>query len=165
MPTPTPTYFMFDAARIRNSLAVKLPETTVTAGVVSLDDGANSIVPLFESIGAGELASIARHDQVGGVNLSYQIVGQDDDLTKKLTAKLLATGAGDVVAADPDILDISRYISPTDLTDDTLPGILIDEEGDLVISLVMLGSDELVEIQALSSGKMIHITYGMEEDE
>lgn len=165
MPTATPTYFMFDARRIGNKLLVKLPVSTIALESVTLDDGTNSILPLFEVIGAGELASIARHDQVGGVSLAYQITGQDDDLTKKLTAKLLATGAGDVVAAAPDSIDISKYISPTDLTDDTLPGILINEEGDLMISLLMLGEDELVEIQTLSGGKMINIVYGLEDEE
>jgi len=164
MVTATPTYFMFDAKRIGNKLSVKLPIYTTPIDSVALDDGTNSILPLFEVIGAGELASIARHDQVGGVNLAYQITGQDDDLTKKLTAKLLATGAGDIVATAPDTIDISKYISPTDLTDDTLPGILIDEEGDLVISLLMLGEDEIVEIQTLSGGKMIDIVYGLEEE-
>lgn len=158
-----PTFTM-TTPRIGNKRSVKLPESTIAIDSVTLDDGTRSILPVFESIGSGELASIARHDQVGGVRLAYQIVGQDDDLTKKLTAKLLATGAGDIVAAATDSIDISKYISPTDLTDDTLPGILIDEEGDLVISLLKLGTDELLEIQTLSGGKMINIVYGLEDE-
>jgi len=156
---PFDTFFHKPA--FKSPLKVKMPDNTIAPSATIMDDASASIVPLFEIIGGVELAKIARQDLVGGVGLSYEIIGEVDNVTQQITAKMLKAGARPPTVTGA--IDISKYISLVDLTDETLPGILIDEEGNLILSLLKLEGDEGVEIQALSGGNMIEVTYGLEE--
>jgi hypothetical protein len=146
---------------VKNTLAVKLKANTFAAENLTIEDASATITPLFEVFGSAELASIARHDTVGGVGLNYELTSEIDDITKDITAKFLKVGAPR--SAGVTTIDISKYISAVDLTDPSLPGILIDENGDLIINLIKLEGDEGVDVQALSGGTMVRVTYGMEE--
>lgn len=151
----------FHKTPFKSKLKVKLPDNQILPSSSTMDDASATIVPMFEIIGGVELATIARQDLVGGVGLAYEIVGEVDNVTKQITAKMLKAGVRPPTVAGA--IDISKYISPVDLTDETLPGILIDEDGNLILSLLKLEGDEGVEIQALSGGNMIEVTYGLEE--
>ena len=157
--TPYDTIFQLP---VKNKLSVKLSNNTMSEEVLTVDDASATIVPLFEVFGAAELASVARHDMVGGIGLGYELTAEVDDITKDITAKLLKVGAPTPVGVTA--LDISKYISAVDLTDPSLPGIMIDDNGDLVINLLKLEGDEGVEVQALSGGTMIKVTYGLEDE-
>lgn len=147
---------------VKNKLSVKLLANTFSSEAITVEDASATITPLFEVFGSAELASIARHDTVGGIGLNYELTAELDDITKDITAKLLRVGAPK--PAGVTALDISQYISPVDLTDSSLPGIMIDENGDLIINLIKLEGDEGVEIQALSGGIMVKVTYGLEDE-
>lgn len=157
MVNATPYANFFGGKTFDNKLKVKLPENTIGAPDEEYTD-ATDLILLFESLGAIELASITRQDLVGGIGLNYEIVGQVDNLTREVTARMLQA------APVPAAIDISKYIALEDIVDETLPGIMIDDEGNLVISLLQLGNDEAVEVQVLSGGNMIKIPYGLEED-
>ena len=151
---------LFDRVSIKNNRAVKLPENPIMPENPSLDSQSNSIVALFETLGAVELATITRHDMVSGSVVSYGLTGEVDDVTKEVTARMLRSGTPP--APPQGGIDISTYISEFDLTDSTLPGIMINDNGELVINLFKLGQDERVEVQALSGGNIININYGLE---
>lgn len=147
---------------VKNKLMVKLPSNTFSTEAITVDDASATIMPLFEVFGATELASVARHDQVGGIGLSYELVGEADNVAKDIAAKFLKVGVP--LPPGTSIIDISKYISLVDLTDPSLPGIMIDDNGDLIINLVKLEWDEGVEIQALSGGTMVRVMYGLEDE-
>lgn len=151
----------FNRPSFKNKLKVKLPENPISTPDEDSDDG-NALIPLFESIGAGELARITRQDLVGGIGLNYEIIGELDTITKEITAKMLKAGPVPPSVSMP--IDISKYISPVDLIDDTLPGIMIDDEGNLIINLLQLSNEEVIEVQALAGGSMIRVPYGLEEE-
>lgn len=62
-------------------------------------------------------------------------------------------------------IDPSEYVSIFDTDGLGLPGINMDEEGNLYINLIKLGLDEFIEVQALSGGKIIEIIHGLGEIE
>ena len=147
---------------VKNKLAVKLSNNVFSAETITIDDASATITPLFEVFGATELASVARHDQVSGIGLNYELTGEVDNITKDILAKFLKVGVP--IPAGTSIIDISKYISAVDLTDPSLPGIMIDNNGDLIINLVKLEGDEGVEVQALSGGTMVKVMYGLEDE-
>ena len=146
---------------VQNKLAVKLDTVTISNETVTITDATSNITSLFEVFGSAELASVARHDMVSGVGVSYELTAEIDNITKDITAKFLKVGVP--VPVGTQTIDISKYISAVDLTDPSLPGIMIDDDGNLVINLLILEGDEGVEVQALSGGTMVNVSYGLED--
>jgi hypothetical protein len=162
--TNTPTYVAPD-------VVVKTP----TRDVVNFTDDSNIGVELitnllFENLGANELVKFERHDTIEGTNANYDIISNLSSIQKEFDpSKLISRQKPDRSYFDifniklEDKIPTDKYLrnnpkvdgsGQTNITD----YVYIDSNGNLVVELVNMNSDELVEVEIESNGT-IYVGY------
>jgi hypothetical protein len=135
---------------------------SATPQYVLLDDASVSIDVMFdlvfEDIGGQEIINIARNDTVFTENLIYQPIKNSVLLSQQYNPNSLLSlqgVAGDYFKNFP--ISFSSKI-PEVGTGDNGEIIYFDSEGNLVINVINLESDEQVEISILSAGEVFNDT-------
>lgn len=103
---------------------------------------------LYEDVGGTELINIARYDTVDGQDVSYSLVRNLSVLNKSFNPSNILAGQ---IAYSSQLgqyaLDLSVKIN----------SISLDADGNLVIDLSSIGSDEYVEVEISSNGTIYKI--------
>jgi hypothetical protein len=135
---------------------------SATPQYVLLDSASVSIDVMFdlvfEDIGGQEIINIARNDTVFTENLIYQPIKNSVLLTQQYNPNSLLSVqgvAGDYFKNFP--ISFSSKI-PEVGTGDNGEIIYFDSEGNLVVNVINLDSDEQVEISILSAGEVFNDT-------
>lgn len=103
---------------------------------------------LYEDVGGSELINIARYDTVDGQDVSYSLVRNLSILNQSFNPNNIL--AGQIVYSSQlgqYALDLSIKINSVSL----------DADGNLVIDLASIGSDEYVEVEISSNGTIYKI--------
>lgn len=153
--TPTPT-----VVPPPTSAPVKMPSRDVVSLVDPGIDSATIQNLLFENIGATELVKFTRHDTVDGINPYYDIISNLSDIKRRYDpASLISLQKPEssffdiyTIKLDQKIPDQS-YLNQNNLSD----YIYIDTNGDLVIELTNLASDEIIEVEIDTSGTIYEV--------
>lgn len=139
---------------------VRLPSRDVVSLVDPGIDAATIQNLLFENIGATELTKFARHDTVDGINPYYNIISNLSDIKRKYDPSSLIS----LQKPDTSYFDIYSIKLDQRLPDQTyldqnnlIDYIYIDTNGDLVIELVNLGSDEIIEVEIDTNGTIYEV--------
>jgi hypothetical protein len=124
---------------------------------------------LFENLGANELVKFERHDTVEGTNASYDIISNLSNIRRSLDpAALISRQKPDTSYFDIFNIKLENKI-PTELYLRNNPKIdatgevntndyvYIDQEGNLVIELVNIESDEILEVEIDSNGTIYEV--------
>lgn len=142
------------------SSPVKLPSRDVVSLVDPGIDAETITNLLFENIGATELTKFTRHDTVDGINPYYNIISNLSDIKRKYDPSSLISyqkpesSYFDIYSIKLDQkLPDQTYLGQNNLTD----YIYIDTNGDLVIELVNLASDEIIEVEIDTSGTIYEV--------
>lgn len=127
---------------------------------------------LFEDIGGTELINMVRHDTVSGINVAYNIISNLTQINLKFDPSLALAGYG---TYDPifsrykikletkipleEFYTLTEDIAQTPISPETSANIdnvannfYINSDGDLVIELTNILSDEIVELEVRSDG-------------
>jgi hypothetical protein len=155
-PTPSPT----PTITVPPSNPVRLPSRDVVSLVDPGIDSATIQNLLFENIGATELIKFTRHDTVDGINPYYDIISNLSDIKRKYDpASLISVQKPEssyfdvyTIKLDQKIPD-QTYLDENNLSD----YIYIDTNGDLVIELTNLASDEIIEVEIDTSGTIYEV--------
>ena len=139
---------------------VRLPSRDVVSLVDPGIDSATIQNLLFENIGATELIKFTRHDTVDGINPYYDIISNLSDIKRKYDpASLISIQKPEssyfdvyTIKLDQKIPD-QTYLDENNLSD----YIYIDTNGDLVIELTNLASDEIIEVEIDTSGTIYEV--------
>lgn len=139
---------------------VKMPSRDVVSLVDPGIDSATIQNLLFENIGATELVKFTRHDTVDGINPYYDIISNLSDIKRRYDPTSLISlqkpesSFFDIytIKLDQKIPDQS-YLNQNNLSD----YIYIDTNGDLVIELTNLASDEIIEVEIDTSGTIYEV--------
>jgi hypothetical protein len=139
---------------------VKMPSRDVVSLVDPGIDSATIQNLLFENIGATELIKFTRHDTVDGINPYYDIISNLSDIKRKYDpASLISVQKPEssyfdvyTIKLDQKIPD-QTYLDENNLSD----YIYIDTNGDLVIELTNLASDEIIEVEIDTSGTIYEV--------
>lgn len=139
---------------------VKMPSRDVVSLVDPGIDSATIQNLLFENIGATELVKFTRHDTVDGINPYYDIISNLSDIKRRYDpASLISLQKPEssffdiyTIKLDQKIPDQS-YLNQNNLSD----YIYIDTNGDLVIELTNLASDEIIEVEIDTSGTIYEV--------
>ena len=140
---------------------VRLPSRDVVSLVDPGIDSATIQNLLFENIGATELVRFTRHDTVDGINPYYDIISNLSDIKRKYDpASLISVQKPEssyfdiyTIKLDQRIPDQS-YLDENNLSD----FIYIDNNGDLIIELTNLASDEIIEVEVDTSGTIYEVS-------
>ena len=149
-PAPQPT----------QSIPVKVPSRDVVNLVDPGIDAATIQNLLFENIGATELIKFTRHDTVDGINPYYNIISNLSEIKRKYDpSSLISLQKPEssyfdryTIKLDTKIPD-QTYLNENNLTD----YVYVDTNGDMVIELTNLASDEIIEVQIDTSGTIYRI--------
>jgi hypothetical protein len=139
---------------------VKTPSRDVVNLVEPPIDAATIQNLLFENIGATELVKFTRHDTVDGINPYYNIISNLSDIKRKYDPSSLISlqkpesSYFDIytIKLDSKIPD-QTYLNENNLND----YVYIDTNGDVVIELVNLATDEIAEVQIDTSGTIYRV--------
>ena len=109
---------------------------------------------IFENLGGRELISIARNDLINGQNVQYQPIKNATAISSKYNPQNIMTipGSADTYFKNFPI-KLDAYVQDTNLLQHE-----IDEEGNLVIYLVNVPSNEQVQVQIFSSLEVLNDT-------
>lgn len=142
------------------SSPVRLPSRDVVNLVDPGIDAETITNLLFENIGATELTKFTRHDTVDGINPYYNIISNLSDIKRKYDPSSLISfqkpesSYFDIYSIKLDQkLPDQTYLDQNNLTD----YIYIDTNGDLVVELVNLASDEIIEVEIDTSGTIYEV--------
>jgi len=124
---------------------------------------------LFENLGANELIKFERHDTIEGTNTNYDIISNLSSIRKKFDpAALISRQKPDTSYFDIFNIKLEDKI-PTDIYLRNNPKVdatgeinvtdyvYIDQEGNLVIELVNIESDEILEVEIDSNGTIYEV--------
>lgn len=125
---------------------------------------------LFENLGANELIKFERHDTIEGTNATYDIISNLAGIRKIFDpATLISRQKPNTSFFDIFNIKLENKI-PTDLYLRNNPKIdatgevnvtdyvYIDPEGNLIIELVNIDSDEIIEVEIDSNGTIYEVT-------
>lgn len=140
---------------------VKMPSRDVVSLVDPGIDSATIQNLLFENIGATELVKFTRHDTVDGINPYYDIISNLSDIKRRYDpASLISLQKPEssffdifTIKLDQKIPD-QEYLNENNLLD----YVYIDTNGDLVIELTNLASDEIIEVEIDTSGTIYEVS-------
>ncbi len=148
---------------------VRIPERDVV-NYQDEDIPAELIISLlFENLGANELIKFERHDTIEGTNANYDIISNLSSIRQKFNpASLISRQKPDTSYFDIFNIKLEDKI-PTDLylrnnpkvdatgEVNTTDYVYIDQEGNLVIELVNIDSDEILEVEIDSNGTIYEV--------
>jgi hypothetical protein len=139
---------------------VKMPSRDVVSLVDPGIDSATIQNLLFENIGATELVKFTRHDTVDGINPYYNIISNLSDIKRRYDpASLISLQKPESSFFDIYTIKLDQkipnqsYLNENNLSD----YIYIDTNGDLVIELTNLASDEIIEVEIDTSGTIYEV--------
>lgn len=124
---------------------------------------------LFENLGANELIKFERHDTVEGTNANYDIISNLSNIRKAFDpATLISRQKPDTSYFDifniklEDKIPTELYLRNNPKIDATgevniTDYVYIDQEGNLVIELVNIDSDEILEVEIDSNGTIYEV--------
>lgn len=141
--------------------AVRLPETDnkFTLENKNIDEALITAM-VFEKLGAVELTKFTRNDTVEGINPYYNIISNLSAIKKEFDpSNLISAQKSDESLSNAYSIKLSNKI-PGDkyLSDRNLENyIYIDTDGNLIIELDNMTSDELVEIEIDTSGTIVEV--------
>lgn len=145
-----------------NSVDISSAIKAATPDIILFDDNSLPIEVMtdliFENIGGQELINIARHDTVNGQNIAYQPIKNLSYVYNKYNTKNLVP-----------IQDTSDFFFEnfSIKLENYLPNVgngpngsnsYIDSEGDLIVEIVNISSDEQIEIEILNTGELFNGT-------
>ena len=140
---------------------VRLPSRDVVSLVDPGIDSATIQNLLFENIGATELVRFTRHDTVDGINPYYDIISNLSDIKRKYDpASLISVQKPESSYFDIYTIKLDQKIpDQTYLDENNLSDFLyIDNNGDLIIELTNLASDEIIEVEVDTSGTIYEVS-------
>lgn len=106
---------------------------------------------LYEDVGGQEIISIARHDTIDGQNVSYSLISNLSIFNQAFNpTNILAGQIAYSTQFGQYALDLSNKLDLSDPTADS--PFYLDADGNLVIELVSIGTDEYVEVEISSNG-------------
>lgn len=106
---------------------------------------------LFQSIGGEEIISISRNDIIDGNNVAYNIIKNTDEVSLQYNPKNIFTLPGSSEALFSSFAIRLELYAKSDFGDEPY----LNDDGDLIINVTYLNSDEAVEVQILNSGNVI----------
>jgi hypothetical protein len=141
--------------------AIRLPETDNKFTLDSRNvDEATIVAMVFEKLGAVELTKFTRTDTVEGINPYYNIISNLSAIKKEFDpSNLVSSQKSDDSLYNAFSIKLSNKI-PGDkyLEDRNLDNyIYIDVDGNLIIELDNMTSDELVEIEIDTNGTIVEV--------
>jgi hypothetical protein len=173
-PTPTPT-----TTTTPEPVVVKTPTRNVTdiSSLVPQFNAEHITRIVFENLSAIELSMIERTDTIEGINQKYSIISnlseirKKYDATRQLTTMDKASPLTSVFSIDlrtkipqEDYLNLQglnsvyQYLDENNnLVDREKGNVYIDSNGDLVIELVNIESDQQVEIEIDTNGTIYKV--------
>lgn len=138
--------------------AVKLPSRDVINWSQTNSSLEDITTLLFEEIGSLELVNISRRDTIEGQNANYSVLSNLSNLKYKFNPTSIILGQKPNAALiDVFAIDINNKI-PSDayLKYNNLDNFYyIDTNGDLVIELENMSSDEIIEVEIATDGTII----------
>lgn len=140
----------------KNKIKISTPDVMV----YTLDDlDVDQIEDLlFESVGSQELITISRNDIVNGQDIKVQPIKNIKDLALAYNPRNIISAVDSSFSFFNNFpISLERYLP--DQEDTALAE--IDAEGNLVINLINISSDEQIEVQIFSGGNIFDDTiYG-----
>ena len=141
--------------------SIKIPDKD---NVIALNhnniDEATITALVFEKLGAVELTKFTRNDTVEGINPYYNIISNLSAIKKEFNpSDIISSQKSDTSLLNAFSIKLNTKI-PGDryLTDRGLDSyIYIDVDGNLVIELDNITSDELVEIEIDTNGTIVEV--------
>jgi hypothetical protein len=168
-PPPTSVFTYSEPEFTSPDVIVRIPERDVV-NYQDEDIPAELIISLlFENLGANELIKFERHDTIEGTNANYDIISNLSSIRQKFNpASLISRQKPDTSYFDIFNIKLEDKI-PTDLylrnnpkvdatgEVNTTDYVYIDQEGNLVIELVNIDSDEILEVEIDSNGTIYKV--------
>ena len=141
--------------------SIKIPDKdNVLALTTNNIDEATITALVFEKLGAVELTKFTRNDTVEGINPYYNIISNLSAIKKEFNpSDIISSQKSDTSLLNAFSIKLNTKI-PGDryLTDRGLDSyIYIDVDGNLVIELDNITSDELVEIEIDTNGTIVEV--------